>query len=201
VSKSSTLFYDRNAAWLVRRYESLTFEQVHHSILDLIPLPPAFVLDAGAGSGRDAAALGSRRLKVYAVEPSKAIRSRAQRIHPNINIKWIDDKLPYLRSVRRLGRRFRLILVSAVWMHLASRERRPALRTLARLLSDSGYLVITLRHGRIDPVRRFFLTSTDELVHLGDECALELVRVTKHQPDQLARGAIEWQTVVFRRSA
>ena len=47
--------YEQNANQLVAQYESLTFEDVHPSILDLLPASGATILDVGAGSGRDAA--------------------------------------------------------------------------------------------------------------------------------------------------
>jgi SAM-dependent methyltransferase len=199
VSSKSTAFYDRKADSLVKRYESMSFEDVHHSILDLIPHPPASVLDVGAGSGRDAAALAARRLTVFAVEPSKLMRYQAQRIHRGrpAGIVWLDDNLPHLSVVKRLGRKFDFILVSAVWMHIPHSERPAALRTLARLLKPNGTLVVTLRYGRIDPVRRFFAAPAEELLGLTDECALRVLRVTDLDTDRLQRRIVSWKTVVL----
>ena len=49
--------YREEAATLVPRYEALVFEDVHREVIHLFPAPPAHVLDVGAGTGRDAAAL------------------------------------------------------------------------------------------------------------------------------------------------
>jgi ubiquinone/menaquinone biosynthesis C-methylase UbiE len=39
---------------LLKRYESISFADVHASVLHLIPPAPYRVLDIGAGTGRDA---------------------------------------------------------------------------------------------------------------------------------------------------
>jgi protein-L-isoaspartate O-methyltransferase len=52
----TTIFhYEQHAAPLVKQYESLAFEEVHASLLDLLPAPGSTILDIGTGSGRDAA--------------------------------------------------------------------------------------------------------------------------------------------------
>lgn len=47
--------YELHASRLVEQYESLSFQEVHAGLLDLLPPPGGTVLDIGAGSGRDAA--------------------------------------------------------------------------------------------------------------------------------------------------
>jgi 2-polyprenyl-3-methyl-5-hydroxy-6-metoxy-1,4-benzoquinol methylase len=83
-----------------------------------LPAPPASVLDVGAGSGRDAAWLAGKGYSVLAVEPSATMREEAQGRHAVPSIVWMDDRLPSLDAVLRLGAAFDLILVSAVWMHV-----------------------------------------------------------------------------------
>ncbi|MEJ2375423.1 MAG: class I SAM-dependent methyltransferase [Pseudolabrys sp.] len=89
----------------------------------MLPDAPALALDVGAGTGRDAAWLTSRGLEVVAVEPSGAMRANAERLHPSPSIRWISDSLPGLDHVHRLGLSFDLILLSAVWMHIAPADR------------------------------------------------------------------------------
>jgi SAM-dependent methyltransferase len=197
----STALYDRRARTLADRYESIRFEEVHAAILDLLPKPPATVLDVGAGSGRDAAALASRRLRVYAVEPSALMRARALQIHPQTTITWIDDRLPHLRNVKRIGANFDFILLSAVWMHLGHAERPGALRTLAGFLKRGGLLAITLRYGSTDPIRRFFPVSAEELADEARRCSLRVVRITELNGDKFRRRSIEWRTVVLANTS
>jgi protein-L-isoaspartate O-methyltransferase len=59
--------YEQNAVQLVDQYESLAFEEVYSSLLDLLPAPDSTVLDIGAGSGRDAAWFAARGDDVVAV--------------------------------------------------------------------------------------------------------------------------------------
>ncbi|MDH6550225.1 ubiquinone/menaquinone biosynthesis C-methylase UbiE [Streptomyces sp. SAI-041] len=47
-------YYAESAERLGRVYESVSFEDVHGALLDLLPPAPARVLDVGAGTGRDA---------------------------------------------------------------------------------------------------------------------------------------------------
>ena len=69
------------------------------------------------------------------------------------------DALPDLRTLRALGRRFDLILLSAVWMHVAPKGRERAFRILSELLGPSGLLVIALRSRTTQPdLRRPGLT-------------------------------------------
>ena len=65
---SATAGYAENAAALIEQYERLTFEEVHREVLSLFPVRPGRVLDIGAGTGRDAAALAARGHMVTAVE-------------------------------------------------------------------------------------------------------------------------------------
>jgi len=56
---SGTEGYGETADALVEHYEGLTFADVHRDTLHLIPKTPGRVLDIGAGTGRDAAALAA----------------------------------------------------------------------------------------------------------------------------------------------
>ena len=109
--------YGAYADAFIERYESVAFEDVHRELIARLPRYHAWVLDVGAGSGRDAAALaGDFHHRVVAVEPCLPMREGAIARHPHPNIRWIDDRLPTLTGVRRLNESFDLILLSAVWM-------------------------------------------------------------------------------------
>ncbi len=60
-----------------------------------------------------------------------------------------------------------MILLGAVWMHLAPSGREPAFRIHSELLGPSGLLVITLRRGgdaAENAARGFHDTSAEELI-------------------------------------
>jgi len=54
--------------------ESIEFREIHRCLLHLIPEAGATVLDVGAGTGRDAAALAAMGHSVVAVEPIDGTR-------------------------------------------------------------------------------------------------------------------------------
>jgi SAM-dependent methyltransferase len=111
---ASIPYYDQHASRLVDQYETLTFQDVHADLMDMLPPPGSTVLDVGAGSGRDAAWLAANGYDVIAVEPSEAMLAHARLRHPSTKIHWISDSLPDLAKVRRLGLSFDLILLSNI---------------------------------------------------------------------------------------
>ena len=188
--------YDQNAEQFVSQYESLTFEDVHPALLDLLPPPGSTILDAGSGSGRDAAWFAAKGYDVVAAEPSDAMRTLARSRHPSPRIHWIADSLPDLGQTRRLGLTFDLILVSAVWMHVPPTSRQRALRKLATLLSPNGRIVISLRLGPPDTDRAMYEVTLPELTAMARQFGLRLVH-TDDSPDRLGRQGISWTTAVL----
>ncbi|MBD8532236.1 MULTISPECIES: methyltransferase domain-containing protein [unclassified Massilia] len=189
-------YYEQQAVRLVDQYESLAFEDVHASLLDLLPPPGATVLDIGAGSGRDAAWLAAHGYEVVAVEPSDAMLAQARRLHASNRIHWLSDSLPDLTRVRRLGLHFDLILLSAVWMHVPPATRQRALRKLATLLAPRGRIAISLRLGAPDSERAMHAVSPQELSSLALQFGLRVVRTTD-SPDKLGRSEVAWTNVVL----
>ena len=188
--------YEQNAQDLVNQYESLSFEDVHAGLLDLLPAPGTTILDVGAGSGRDAAWFAAHGYDVVAVEPSDAMRAGGQALHQSSRIHWLSDSLPDLAQVRRLGLTFDLILLSAVWMHVPPSSRERALRKLATLLAPNGRIAISLRLGAPDIARSMFEVTMPELSSLSQQFGLRLVRAIESQ-DKLGRTGITWTTAVF----
>lgn len=140
-------WYDQNAERMAALYEIGSFDSVHGWLVDLLPPPPAAVLDVGAGSGRDASWFALKGYGVVAVEPSTAMRSIGERLHSHAPIHWVDDRLPNLGAVSRSGATFDVILLSAVWMHIRSRDRAAVLDKLLELLKPGGILAMTFREG------------------------------------------------------
>lgn len=190
-------WYDANVEDVSRRYESVAGETVHGWLVDLLPATPALVLDVGAGTGRDAAWLASRGLEVVAVEPSAAMHAEGQRLHPAPAIRWMADTLPGLDKVVRLGLSFDLILLSAVWMHIAPNDRARAFRKLIMLLKPGGRLAITLRHGPAEPERGIYEVSQAEVETLTRAHGAFIERVTNGK-DERGRGAVTWTQIAIR---
>ena len=190
-------WYDRHAGEVAPTYEALPPSDLHRWLDGLVPAAPALVLDVGAGTGRDAAWLAGLGHDVVAVEPSAAMRAEAARLHPGLGICWINDRMPDLSATTKSQLRFDLILVSAVWMHLAPDARPRALRKLANLLKPGGLLAMTLRHGPAEPERGMHAVTGSEVEALARSHGLAVVR-TGEAGDGLGRAGISWTQVALR---
>lgn len=194
--------YDKNAEVLSERYESVSFEEIHPHIVGILEQMKQhpFVLDVGAGSGRDASWFACRGYEVVAVEPSERMRNEAQKLHAASPIQWVDDSLPSLAAVHRLGLSFDLIMLSAVWMHVKPDDRARAMRKLVTLLSPGGHICFSLRMGPQDPAREMYAVAEHELDILAREhglCKTILSGATTTK-DKLGREDISWITVVYK---
>lgn len=188
-------YYSRNAEQLADQYDSLDFEQVHSDWLAHIP-SEGMALDVGAGSGRDARYLASKGLSVVAVEPAAGIREHAQSYGATQPIHWLDDSLPELNHVHKLQTKFDLILLSAVWMHIAPSQRQRSFRKLSSLLKPNGKMIVSLRHGTSPDERTMHPVSADELAQLAQQQGLSF-RVLDKREDELQRQDVTWQTVLL----
>ena len=195
---ASIVGYGTHAVALAEQYERITFEDVHRDVLNLFPKRPSNILDIGAGSGRDAAALASCGHRVVAVEPTAELRSEGQRLHSSKAIEWIDDSLPALNILRQSNQRFDLILLTAVWMHLDEIERKTAMASIVELLAETALVSMSLRHGPIPVGRRMFEVSAAETIELGAKFGLRC----RHQSDRedvQGRSDVRWSFVVLQR--
>jgi SAM-dependent methyltransferase len=190
--------YAEEADALTRQYESVRFVDVHGPVLQLLPTAPSRVLDIGAGTGRDAAALAAMGHRVTAVEPTQAFRDRAVLLHPSPRIEWVEDYLPHLSGLTRRDDRFDVVMLTAVWIHLDPEQRAQAMRTVASLLRPGGLLAMTLRHGPAPPGRRrLFETSADETIDLARAHRLTLAVNVEHQADFYGRPEVTWTSLAF----
>ncbi len=192
--------YNHNAPSYAQRYESVAFEDVHTPLLEHIEKlgKNSFILDIGAGSGRDATWFASRGHEVFAVEPSHSMRAEAQRLHSGTSIKWIDDSLPVLAGTHRLGISFDFIFLSAVWMHVRPEDRSQAMRKLVTLINPGGSIAISLRFGPPDFEREMHEVTEHELDILAMEHGLRKLDLSlANTTDKLGRGDISWQTVLY----
>jgi SAM-dependent methyltransferase len=191
--------YSEEADTLARQYESVRFVDVHGPVLHLLPTVPSDVLDIGAGTGRDAAALVGMGHRVVAVEPTAALRDRAALLHPSSDIEWIEDYLPRLDRVIARGDRFDVVMLTAVWIHLDPQQQEEAMPKLASLLRPGGVLLLTLRHGPPPPGRRrLFETSADETIALAGVHGLHVAVKVEHQADFYGRREVTWTSLAFR---
>ncbi len=190
-------FYTDNANSLIAQYDQVHFESVHKDWLSHIPAQ-GMVLDVGAGSGRDARYLSEKGLSIVAVEPAAKLLEAAKANSGNHNIHWLRDNLPELNHVFALQVKFDLILLSAVWMHIAPSSRERTFRKLSSLLKPNGKMVISLRHGECRDERTMHPVSASELAQYASQFGLTCQLLTKNrQADQLGRNEVSWETVLL----
>jgi SAM-dependent methyltransferase len=172
---AGTTGYGQAADVLAQQYESVTFTEVHAEALHLFPTEPSRILDIGAGSGRDAAALAKLGHQVVAAEPTPELRAHGQHLHSPLKIEWVADGLPDLEIVHRRGLKFALILLTAVWMHLDQQERPQAMESIVNLLAPEGTVIMTLRHGPLPEGRHMFDISAAETIAMAERFGLHVV--------------------------
>lgn len=195
--RASIAGYGENAEALAADYESVSFERLHRDLLPLVP-PACRVLDIGAGSGRDAAALARLGHHVVAVEPTVEFRALGRRLHAGERIEWVDDALPELAAMQARDERFDVVLLTAVWMHLDVTERRRAMPRVAALMAPGAVMQMSLRHGPVPPGRRMFAVTAEETGHLGEAAGLSLL-LQRERDDMHGRASVTWSFLIFRR--
>lgn len=139
-------FYDRHAADIAARYESAPSPVERY-------FPLAFpvgsrVLDIGAGSGRDLAALIKAGYEGHGVEPSAGLRQAAVAAHPELEGRLTEGALPDVGVP--FGGDFDGIVCCAVLMHLPEGELFDSALALRSLLKPHGRLLMSIPTARTD---------------------------------------------------
>jgi protein-L-isoaspartate O-methyltransferase len=195
---SGTEGYAQGTERFASAVESVSFARLHAKVLHLMPPPPCAVLDVGAGTGRDAAQFAAMGHQVVAVEPVRELRDKAAELHPSQQIEWLDDSLPDLAKLAARKARFDLIMLTAVFMHLDTAQRRHAMPRLAGLMRPRGALILSLRHGPVPPGRLMFAVSTEETTALASDAGLALTLRLDDQPSQIAgKSDVTWTLLAF----
>ena len=189
--------YDVGAPALVPEYENLSFEEIHASVLDLLPESTGCILDVGAGTGRDAAWFAANGHNVVAVEPSAQFRAAGQERHRSPDIRWMNDTLPALEKVLRSKLTFDLVWVSAVWMHVPRSVRARAFRKLVSVMSPGASMMFSLRQGPSPLDRPMEPATAVEVEELARRHGLQTVRRAR-SPDAAGRTEISWEVIWLR---
>lgn len=192
--------YSEDAESLISRYEGVSFKEKYQAVLHLLPTKAGRILDIGAGTGGDAAWLATSGHCVLAIEPTDPLREAGARLHPSSQIEWLDDSLPSLLKTMARKEVFDLVLVTAVWAHLAESERQQAMSNIAALLKPGALLIMSLRHGPAPANRRVFEVTAEETMALARRDGLKellYVRTQSALPINQQAGVM-WSWLAFQ---
>jgi SAM-dependent methyltransferase len=187
----------------VDRSEAVSSEKLLGPFIDMLPPPPARIVDIAAGTGRDAAWLSRRGYDVTAVEPVAALREVGMSLHARDRIDWRDGTLPDLALSPAPERGFDVALLSAVWQHLDDRDRTRSMPRIADLTAVGGLVLLSLRQGPSAPSRTLHDASVPATVDLATANGLRIEREVRIESMQAADrvAGVYWTWLAFRRLA
>jgi 2-polyprenyl-3-methyl-5-hydroxy-6-metoxy-1,4-benzoquinol methylase len=193
--------YSEDAEWLIPRYENVSFIDKYRAVFHFLPTKRSTILDIGAGTGVDSAWLATNGHNVTAVEPVAAFREAGIKLHASPKIEWLDDSLPALSKIASRKDAFDVVLVTAVWAHLAPHERVQAMSNITALLKSGAILVMSIRHGLAPTNRRIFKISADETINLAVLNGLRVLFKKRTQSAQPInrRAGVTWSWLVFKK--
>lgn len=193
-SNPSLEFYDEHAVTLADSYESVAFEKAYPFLANTFNAAssPLVVLDIGAGTGRDAAWISSRGHNVLAVEPSSSMLTIAKNLHPSERITWLKSELPGLDQLEASTGTFDVILLNAVWMHIAPQDRASSLQRIKQLLNQGGSIFVSLRLGPINEGRGMFEISASQFAVDAKGAGFDVAPHGVYE-DLLGRPEVSWK--------
>lgn len=197
-------YYEAAGEQLALRYETVA-SPVSRFFRVAFP-EGARILDVGAGSGRDLAALSAAGYDAFGVEPSSTLREAAFAVHPELAGRIADGALPQLGTPH--GGNFDGILCSAVLMHLSEADLFDSAFALRGLLKKGGRLLLSLPRDRNDVHAdgrdangRLFSPYTAEYVQLlFERLGFQLIGRWETE-DALGRPGTGWFTLVLELGA
>jgi SAM-dependent methyltransferase len=188
-------YYDGHADAFIARTASVSMDHLYAPFLALVD-DGGHILDAGCGSGRDAAAFASRGYRVTAFDGSAGMARRASartglpiETMPFDAVNWNDT--------------FDGVWACASLLHLPSASLPPALVRLVQALRPGGVLFVSMKEGAFEGRRedRWFTDVTpDDLRALLTSSGLEIERIWT--ADEV-RGdtTVRWVNALARRPA
>ncbi|MDN5870897.1 MAG: class I SAM-dependent methyltransferase [Nitrococcus sp.] len=193
---SETLaYYEQHAARFFDETVDIDMSAARARFLAYLP-PHAAILDAGCGSGRDAAAFMAAGYRVSAFDGSPTLAAMAtQRLGLDVVVKRFEELT--------LTPRFDGIWACASLLHLPARRLRDAFARLGNGLRPRGVLYASFKYGlgeRNAGGRHFTDMNDDGLADLLTELPIFHVLEVWLAPDQRPqRSGERWLNTLLRR--
>ena len=202
--QDSTLdYYNRSAPELAERYEQIELAAMH-AILAQTFAGRRKLLEAGCGSGRDAAFLLSKGHDISAVDGSQAMLEQARRFHPELNGRLFHVRFPGLLPFPSAS--FDGAYSIAFLMHLDRSAIAEAVSEIHRILEPDGlfFFSASLERGDVDSAgidpkgRRFTSLSEQAWDRLCGRLGFRKLSFSR-TADSAGREGLVWGNFLYRR--
>lgn len=208
-------YYNRNAEKTAERYESVQPKNLQCQIfkeaeacLEITKKKSLRILEVGCGSGRESALLLEAGHTVLALDGSRGMIEHAETHHPELKGRCFTAELPFSDSLLAsslFSRRFDMVLLLAVIMHLDDAALADALDQLRRVLAPRGRVFISssfgrpgIRNDRDEEGRLFIERSREDLKCSLEEAGLKLSR-SGEEADRMGREGIIWNMLTAEK--
>ena len=186
-------YYNNNAKIEAHNQLSKTFNDIHHWWYKSVTEKKR-ILDIGCGIGRDCAFLHNQNHEITGVEPSEIMCEMAKEHHPTLADNILVDKLPDL-SENEYGK-FDIIICSSVFHLIPSESHLDSLIRIKSLLSNNGFVVLSLRHAPKEDNICNYPTEYTSLLKLVDIANLKLEKYKPtHHPN--TKNQIFWSNFIL----
>jgi len=192
----SVEFYDKHAESFIAQTADVDMQALYGRFRKHLP-PRASVLDAGCGSGRDAAAFSQMGYDVVAFDASrKMVEATRKRAGIPVYLMKFEDA--------QFDKKFDGIWACASLLHVPRVRLSSVLERLASLLKPRGVLYASFKYGEKERVKgdRYFNDLDERLLedHLQAAPSLKLLEVWKTTDQRPDRSSEQWLNCLFTSS-
>jgi ubiquinone/menaquinone biosynthesis C-methylase UbiE len=201
--KNSTLnYYEKNSREITEKYENLDMKNLQQKLIEVFSKEDK-LLELGCGSGRDAAFLTSNGYDVLVSDGSQSMLSEAIKLHPELNKKQCNIKLP--GKIPFPKETFSGVYAIAVLMHFEIKDIELVLKEISRILMKNGKFFFSVYikennkvESMITPEGRFLThMSKDHWITMCESSGFSLVTLLENC-DAMGRD-INWCSFFMRK--
>ena len=196
--QATTSFYNKSINSLYLAYEQADMSPLHQ-LLEANLSPYLQVLDIGFGSGRDLSFLQKHGVNIWGVDPSSEFVRTAKQRFKNNEDHFSVGSLPNLNLPIEFNKKFDVIILVAVWMHIPIELYEASIREVCSLLKQKAKVIISYSiTPRIGESERFFEDVDRKLLKdLFEKYGCEKLMETTNG-DGLNERSIVWKTEVYQ---